>query len=227
MTPSLSVSDAVASRRSIRRFLDRPVDPAVLRAVLAKAQAAPSGGNLQPWHAHVIAGDTLARLIAAVMAVLPEGRAAHDPEYAVYPPDLGGIHAERRFAVGEAMYAALGIPRDAKPARLMQFAANFRAFDAPVLMLVHTPRVMGPPQWADIGMWLQTVMLLLREAGLDSCAQEAWAIYQRQIRACVPIPDDHIFFCGLAIGHRDADAPINTFAVTRAPLDQAIVFDGI
>lgn len=227
MAASSTVSDAVASRRSVRRFLPDRVDPAVLRGVLARAQAAPSGGNLQPWHAHVIAGDPLARLIAAVGAVLPQGRAAHDPEYAIYPPDLAGVYAERRHTVGEAMYAALGIARDNKPARLMQFAANFRAFDAPVLMLVHTPRFMGPPQWADIGMWLQTVMLLLREAGLDSCAQEAWAMYQRQIRALVPIPEDHVFFCGMAIGYRDPAAPINTFAVPRAALDEAVIFSGI
>ena len=55
------------------------------------------------------------------------------------------------------MYAALNIARVNKPARLAQFAANFRAFDAPMLMLIHTPRFMGPPQWSDIGMWLQTV----------------------------------------------------------------------
>jgi len=124
------------------------------------------------------------------------------------------------------MYAALNIARVNKPARLAQFAANFRAFDAPMLMLIHTPRFMGPPQWSDIGMWLQTVMLLLREAGLDSCAQEAWAIYQAQIRTVVPIPEDHIFFCGLAIGHRDPDAPVNRFPVARAPLDEAVTFLG-
>jgi len=224
---SLSVSAAVASRRSIRRFLPDPVDPAVLRHVLEVARRAPSGGNVQPWHAHVLAGEPLAALLAAVAEVVPQGRAAHAPEYAIYPAELDGAYADRRFGVGEAMYAALNIPRDDKKARLAQFGANFRAFDAPVLMLVHTPRYMGPPQWSDIGMWLQTVMLLLREAGLDSCAQEAWAIYQRQIRAIVPIPADHIFFCGLAIGHRDPDAPINAFPVARAPLDEAVTFLGI
>jgi len=223
---SPSVSHAVASRRSIRRFLPDPVDPAILRRVLETAQRAPSGGNVQPWHAHVLTAAPLTRLVDAVIAVLPQGRAAHAPEYAIYPPDLAGAYADRRFGVGEAMYAALNIPRDNKIGRLAQFAANFRAFDAPVLMLVHMPRLMGPPQWSDVGMWLQTVMLLLREAGLDSCAQEAWAIYQPQIRSCVPVPEDHIFFCGLAIGHRDPDAAINTFAVARAPLDDAVAFVG-
>ena len=221
-----TVTEAVASRRSIRAFLPDPVDPAILREVLAKAQNAPSGGNLQPWQAHVLTGEPLQRLLAAVAEVLPQGRAAHDPEYAIYPPDLAEPHATRRHGVGEAMYAALKIARDNKIGRLAQFAANFRAFDAPVLMLVHTPRTMGPPQWSDIGMWLQTVMLLLREAGLDSCAQEAWAVYQRQIREQVPIPADNIFFCGLAIGHRDPNAPINAFAVPRAPLDEVVTFMG-
>ncbi len=223
---SSTVSAAVASRRSIRRFLPDPVDPRVLREVLEKAQRAPSGGNLQPWHAHVLTGAPLARLLSEVAAVLPQGRAAHAPEYAIYPPDLAGVYAERRFGVGEAMYAALRIPRDNKLGRLTQFAANFRAFEAPVLMLVHMPRLMGPPQWSDVGMWLQTVMLLLREAGLDSCAQEAWAVYQAQVRGVVPIPDDHIFFCGMAIGYRDPGAAINRFPVARAPLDEAVTFAG-
>jgi len=223
---SPSVSAAVASRRSIRRFLSDPVDPQVLRSVLEKAQRAPSGGNVQPWNAHVLTGEPLARLLPTVAAVLPQGRAAHAPEYAVYPSELAGAYADRRYGVGEAMYAALNIPRDDKAGRLAQFAANFRGFGAPVLMLVHMPRYMGPPQWSDVGMWLQTVMLLLREAGLDSCAQEAWAVFQAQIRSVVPIPDDHIFFCGLAIGHRDPDAPINRFPVARAALDEVVTWVG-
>lgn len=225
--PSASVSDAVASRRSIRRFRPDPVPREVLLRVLEKAQRAPSGGNLQPWHAHVLAGEALARLVAAVAAVIPQGRAAYAPEYHVYPPDLGEPYETRRFGVGEGMYAALNIARDDRRGRAMQFADNFRAFGAPVLLLVHTPRCMGPPQWADMGMWLQTVMLLLREEGLDSCAQEAWAVYQAQVRAAAPIPDDHIFWTGLSIGWRDADAPINGWPVQRAPLSEVVTFDGI
>mgnify|MGYP000016358220 CR=1 FL=1 len=36
-------------------------------------------------------------------------------------------------------------------------------------------RKMGPPQWSDLGMFLQTFMLLAQEAGLDTCAQEWWS----------------------------------------------------
>ncbi len=222
----MNVSQAIATRRSIRAFTAQPVDRAVLEQLLAKAQRAPSGGNTQPWNAEVLTGAPLARLIGLVMAEAVKGRAGMSPEYAVYPKGLEGAYEARRVGVGEAMYAGLEIAREDKPARLAQFAANFRGFDAPVVLFLHTPRYMGPPQWSDMGMWLQTVMLLLREAGLDSCAQEAWAAYGAPVRAALDLPEDHIFFCGLAIGYRNADAPVNNFAVPRAPIEEAIRFHG-
>jgi nitroreductase len=222
----MKVSDAVATRRSIRAFTDQPVDRATLTRILEPAQRAPSGGNTQPWHGIVLTGEPLQRLIARVAQDLPRGREAFAPEYNVYPPELDGAYETRRLGIGEEMYAALAIPREDKMARLMWFARNFQAFGAPVLMLVHTPRYMGPPQWSDIGMWLQTIMLLLREEGLDSCPQEAWAVYAPQIREVVAIPEDHIFFCGLAIGYRDPEAPVNRFPVARAPLAEAIRWEG-
>ena len=222
----MNVSEAVASRRSIRAFQDRAVDPAVLRRVLEKAQGAPSGGNTQPWNAVVLGGEPLKKLFDLVEATIQQGLAAYSAEYPIYPAELEGRYAQSRFGVGEAMYAALDIPREDKAGRQDVFRNNFRAFGAPVLMLVHTPRYMGLPQWSDIGMWLQTVLLLLREEGLDSCAQEAWAVYTKQIRECVDIPDDHIFFCGLAIGHGDRSLPINQFPVPRAPLDEVVRWEG-
>jgi nitroreductase len=222
----MNVTEAVASRRSIRAFTDQAVDRRVLERVLERAQRAPSGGNTQPWHGIVLTGGPLQRLIARVAQDLPRGREAFAPEYHVYPPELDGAYEARRRAIGEDMYGALAIPLEDKPARLLWFARNFQAFGAPVLMLVHTPRYMGPPQWSDIGMWLQTIMLLLREEGLDSCPQEAWAVYAPQIREVVAIPEDHIFFCGMAIGYRDSQAPVNAFPVARAPLDEVIGWEG-
>jgi nitroreductase len=222
----VNVTEAVTSRRSIRAFLDKPVDQAVLRRILETAQRAPSGGNTQPWNAVMLTGEPLAALLAKVADVVPQGRAAFAPEYNVYPPELEGRYEASRFGVGEAMYAALQIPREDKMSRLAWFARNFQAFGAPVLMLVHTPKYMGPPQWSDIGMWLQSVALLLREEGLDSCFQEAWAVYSKQIRECVDIPEDHIFFCGMAIGWGDRTHAVNQFPVARGDLDEAVRWEG-
>lgn len=222
----MDVTEAVATRRTIRAFLDKPVDEAALRRVLERAQRAPSGGNVQPWNAFVVTGEPLERLFAAVGEALGDGLGAWSSEYDIYPKGLDGRYEESRVGIGEAMYEALGISREDREGRRAQFADNFRAFGAPVLMLVHTPKYMGPPQWSDIGMWLQTVMLLLREEGLDSCPQEAWAIYTRQVRECVAIPEDHIFFCGVGIGYRDPEAAVNLFPVPRVPLSDAVRFEG-
>lgn len=222
----MKVTEAVATRRSVRAFLDTPVERGTLIRILEKAQRSPSGGNTQPWHGIVLTGEPLQRLFARVAQDLPKGREVFAPEYNVYPPELDGVYELRRRGVGEDMYGALAIPKDDKTGRLMWFARNFQAFGAPVLMLVHTPKYMGPPQWSDIGMWLQTIGLLAREEGLDTCFQEAWAVYSPQIREVVDIPEDHIFFCGVAIGYRDPDAPVNRFDVARAPLGEAIQWDG-
>jgi nitroreductase len=223
----LNVTEAVTTRRSIRQFLNTPVPRDILERVLTTAQRAPSGGNVQPWNAIILTGEPLKALIDAVQARISANPQDRDSEYIIYPENLQEPYRSRRFGVGEAMYAALDIPRENKLARLMQFAANFRAFDAPVLMMIHCPRNMGLPQWSDMGMWLQTIMLLLREEGLDSCAQEAWSVYSQTIKPMLGISeDDDILFCGIAIGQRDPAAPVNTFDVPRAPLDEVIDWRG-
>ena len=137
---------------------------------------------------------------------------------------LARRHNTRGFLL--ALYAALEIPRDNKMGRMMWFAKNFRAFEAPVLMLIHTPRYMGPPQWSDMGMWLQSVMLLLVEQGLASCPQECWAMYGETVRKTLGLEDGQILFSGLAIGYADDAKPVNQGPVPRVGIDEAIEWQG-
>lgn len=220
----ICVSEAVASRRSIRAFLDRKVEPELLRSTLEKASLAPSGGNLQPWNAVVLTGARLERLKQETRASMMKGPMTEALEYEIYPPELPDPWRSRRKDNGEALYASIGVPRDDKAGRMAALARNFEFFGAPVGLLLHTPKIMGKPQWADLGMWLQTVMLLLVEAGLGSCAQEAWSHYPETVKRVGEIPDDHDFFCGLAIGYPDPAAAINGFENARAKLDETVKF---
>lgn len=222
----MKVSEAVASRRSVRGFLDRPVDAAVIRRVVEQAGRAPSGGNLQPWHIDVVAGAPLDELKAIMARRVPELPKGEPTEYDIYPKELGERHARYRFEVGEDLYGALGIPRESKRERLMWFARNFQFFGAPVALFCSVARTMGPPQWSDLGMYLQTVMLLLREEGLDSCPQECWAIYPATIRAFLDIPEERMLFTGMAIGWKDEADPANKMVPRRAPLDEFATFRG-
>lgn len=220
----MDVSTAVLKRRSIRHFTDQPVDPEVLRAVLDKARSAPSGGNLQPWHATVLTGGSLAQLKQEMGVALVAPPGSEFPEYRIYPEGLPDPWRARRGANGEALYAALGIAREDRAGRLGQLARNFEFFGAPVGLFVHMPQFMGPPQWADLGLWLQTVMLLLVEAGLGSCPQEAWSAYPQTVKRVAQIPYDHLLFCGLAIGWPDPAAASNDFPNARAALEETVRF---
>jgi len=211
----MNVSEAVASRRSIRAFLDKPVDSALLRELLARSARAPSGGNVQPWRIFLLNGDGMARF----RAFLREQSGREAPAYAIYPENLKSPYRDSRFKVGEDMYALLGIPREDKAARLAWVARNFDFFGAPAAFFCFVDRQMGPPQWSDLGMFLQTFMLLAREAGLDTCAQEAWAMRPESVQKFTGADADLMLFCGMAIGYRDPAAPVNTLVSDREPLD--------
>lgn len=211
----MNVSDAVATRKSIRRFLDKPVSDDLIRELLEKAKRAPSGGNLQPWRVFVINGSTTPRFIDHVKNSTTKDKA----EYAVYPPDLKSPYRDSRFKVGEDMYALLGIPREDKPARFAHLARNFEFFGAPAGFFCFVDRIMGPPQWSDLGMFLQTFMLLAQEAGLDTCAQEAWAGRAQTVADFVSAPEELMLFCGMAIGYKDPEQPVNTLVSDREPFD--------
>lgn len=222
----MNVTQAVLERRSTRAFLDRPVDPSAVREAVGLAARAPSGGNLQPWRVFVLAGEPMARFKALVQERL---RTSPDPdpeEFSVYPRDVGEPYRTNRFRTAEALYSVLGIDRRDKAARRAQFDRNFTFFGAPSALFLYVDRRMGPPQWADLGLYLQTLMLLLKERGLDTCAQECWTALHRTVSGFLGAPPEWMLFSGLAIGHADPEAAVNRLATERAPLETWATFLG-
>ncbi len=220
----MNVSEALATRKSIRAFRPDPVSRQTIESILALASRAPSGGNLQPWKVHVLIGaakDELVRRTKARMLTNPRGGT---PEYHIYPPELTEPYATRRFQVGEQMYATMGIPREDRTRRLQQFVRNWEFFGAPVGMILSIDRQMQEGQWSDLGGFLQSIMLLAREYGLHTCSQEAWAPFHEVIREYLKVPQEEIIFCGMAVGYADEAAPINSLVSERAPLAEWTVF---
>lgn len=223
----MDIREAVATRRSVRDFLPTPVDGALIRRVLSEALRAPSGGNVQPWLLHVVGGDKMQELMALMARRVAEQPGGEATEYEIYPKSLHSPYRERRFELGEAMYATMGVPREDKAARLRWFARNFQCFGAPLVVFFSIDRRMGPPQWSDLGMLMQTVMLLLRAEGLHSCPQEAWSTWPQTIGRFLSLPDEVMLFAGLSIGHANPDHPVNGLHAARAPLDEVCRFMGI
>ena len=162
-TAAVNVTDAVNARKSVREFLPDPVADVVIAELLTTASRAPSGGNVQPWRIYVVNGDSMARFREFLVDRPVEALA-----YDIYPSPMHEPYRSSRFKVGEDMYATLGIEREDKPGRLAQFAKNLDFFGAPAAIFCFVDRIMGPPQWSDLGMFLQTFMLLAQEAGLDT-----------------------------------------------------------
>jgi nitroreductase len=216
----MRVSEAVVARRSIRAYLDKPVSNETISTLLSKAARAPSGGNVQPWRIYVVNGDSMTRFMEFVASQTER----ETPAYDIYPKDLKAPYRDSRFKVGEDMYKLLNIPREDKPARIRRLMENYRFFGAPAGIFCFTDRQMGPPQWSDLGMFLQTFMLLAQEEGLDTCAQEAWSARPDTVRNFVKAPQELAIFCGVAIGYGDPDVPVNTLVSERETLHNFATF---
>jgi nitroreductase len=223
----MDVRDAIASRYSCRAFLPTPVSLDVVRDILEAAAHAPSGGNLQPWIVHAIAGARLEalkdQLRPRFAKELPRGEGA---EYDVYPRELKEPYYGRRARVGTQLYDSIGIAREDRPGRYRQFSRNYLFYDAPVGIFVSIDRTMGPPQWSDVGGFIQNIMLLARAHGLHTCPQEAWTNWHKTLVPFLELPPEVILFCGIALGFADEEAAINRWRSEREPLDAFTKFEG-
>ena len=212
----MKVSDAVLNRSSVRAFIDQPVSNELIKKILNQSARSPSGGNLQPWKIFVINDDAMKKFLTFQQNwTEPEA-----PSYDIYPSNLKEPYRTSRFELGEQMYDLLGIGREDKDARIAQVMENFRFFGAPCAFFCFVDRQMGPPQWSDLGMFLQTFMLLAKEAGLDTCAQEAWSIKHDSVSRFVQADDTDVLFCGMSIGYKDNQAPVNSLRSDRRPIKE-------
>jgi len=218
----MNVSEALRARISVRAFLDKPISEEDVRALLEIAKYSPSGGNLQPWRVHVLLGPARDRLVDTVKKAIAENPFANESEIAVYPENLWEPYRARRFEIGEAMYAKLGIPREDKPARLMWLAKNFEFFGAPVGLFFSLDRRFDKGQWAHLGMFMQSLALAAVEKGLATCMQEAWATRARTVSQFLGLPESEQLYCGMALGYADPAAPVNSVRSARAPLEEFV-----
>jgi nitroreductase len=187
----------------------------VLKRVPSAAAWSPSGSNLQPWNSYVLTGTLLAELKTRAIERVAHGDPWDGREYEMYPPALKSPYGERRSAFGKERYSALGIARE-------DWEANWNCFGAPAALFCYIDRDLGRPQWADVGMYLQTVMLLLRAEGLHSCPQMAWSQVRETVAEVLSPPDGLILFCGMSIGHEDPK--VSYTRTGRAPLDETVTF---
>jgi nitroreductase len=210
----MNVRDALLQRKSVRAYLDRPVGRSVIERVLDAARHAPSWANTQPWQLAVVSGKAKAALQQRLERTFRDGEPGR-MDYRYYPVRWQPPHLQRRSACGLQLYAALGIKRGDKERRQEQWAANYRAFDAPVMLFCFVDATMEAGSWIDCGMFLQSLMLAALEEGLATCPQAALAEYPDIVRQALGYPDDVRLLCGMALGYKDRDHPVNSYRTPR------------
>lgn len=218
------VNDAIASRRSIRAFLDTPVPEQTVKEILTVAARAPSGTNMQPWQVYVLTGDSLAAAKAASVAAFADPSFEREQVYKYYPDAFFEPYRARRKKVGLDLYGLLGIGKEDKVKMFEQHKRNYLFFDAPVGLFFTIHKNLEIGSWLDYGMFLQNIMVAARGHGLDTCPQAAWPPLHRAVRTVVPMGDDEVLVCGMALGHANEAAIENSLTTEREPVEAFTTF---
>jgi nitroreductase len=212
----MHVFEAIASRRSIRGFLDREVSRETIEDLLATAARAPSGGNIQPWKVHILEGAALRRVADAIHAARTAGPL--EPDYVYYPTEWREPWISRKRKVGWDLYERAGVQRGDRAAGEAFHARNFDFFGAPVGVLLTIERDAGEGAWVDLGIFAGTLMLAARGLGLDTCPQAFFAEVAPPIRESLPLPDNELVVCGIAVGYADPRSALNGLVTEREPV---------
>lgn len=212
------VSNVIRKRHSVRAFTQELVPDTVIKEILEIARFAPSGVNSQPWQVAVVKGDTKKTLETNILESFNTGsRGKMDYDY--YPASWQSPYKERRAETGKILYETLGIPYEDKAKRLKQWAKNYTAFDAPVVLFFFMDKCMGTGSFLDYGMFLNNIMLLAIENGLATCPQGALGEYPDTVKELLGYPMDCILIGGMALGYEDKKAKVNSVKTTRIPLE--------
>lgn len=216
----MNVSEAVQARRTIRAFKKEPVPEEVIREVLELARHAPSNSNTQPWRIDIVSGAARERLQSAIFEEMKAGA----KPYPAFPPGgsgLKGRYKERQRECAYQYFGAVGIDKEDMKARMALQMKNWAFFGAPHAAFLSYPETMHRANAIDMGIFLQTIMLLFVERGIASCPQGALATYPGPVKAMLPIPEGNAILCGLSFGYPDMDAQINSTAAKmgREPVE--------
>lgn len=222
----MHVDEAMQSRRSMRRFLPTAVPQSVVRHILQVAARSPSGNNIQPWRVHVVAGTARDKLCRDLLQAATDSPERYRAEYDYYPTQWFEPYLERRRRCGFALYETLGIGRGDRERREEQMLRNYLFFDAPVGLLVTLDRRLSAGSYMDIGMFIQNILLAARGQRLHTCPQAAFAIFHEVVRKHLPLTDEELLVCGIALGYADPDAPENGLVTEREPVDAFASFHG-
>lgn len=218
----MSIEAILKERHSVRAFISKPVPQEVLERIFEHIQHSPSNCNVQPWQACVVSGATKDKLQESFMKILMSG-ATPNPDFN-WNPKYQGMHRERQFASANDLYTALGVTREDKKARQMAMVRNWQFFDAPHAVFFTMDKYLDIMGAVDLGIYAQSLSLMLAEHGISSCMQGALGQFPDPVREALNLPEERGILFGMSFGYADESAPVNNTRTDRETLNNAVNF---
>lgn len=211
-------------RYSVRGFTEQEIAPELLKEIFSKAQQAPSNCNTQPWQAYVISGERCRNFAKNLVEQVVSG-APSKPDFDV---TLGFFdeYRQRQVDCAYALYGSMGIERGDKAGRGAAMIRNYDFFAAPHVAFIAMPKSFGIVNALDVGIYLQTLNLVMESYGVGSCIQGALAYYPDIVRKELDLPEDDSMqiLCGISFGYEDKSHDANKTRTVRAELSENITF---
>lgn len=218
---SVCAEKLIRGRRATRAFRPEAVPEDTMRAIFSLAGAAPSNSNAQPWRVEVVSGAPRERLTDALQAAHSAHRTSVDFPYS---EDMySQVHQARRAVFGAQLYGALGIGPDDREARAAYDAVSLRFYGAPHAAFLFVTGDGGARLAADVGAYMQTLLLVMTAYGLSSCPQGLLSFYADTIRAELGVTGGQLLV-GISFGYADEAAPVNHVTTERAALEAVTTF---
>jgi len=217
----MDLKTTLMERKSTRAFLDKEVPMDTINEIIEQSKTAPSGVNTQPWQVAVIQGESKNNLCNKFEKAF-RGGVKGSMDYKYYPVEWRDEYKQRRKECGLMLYSTLNISREDKNRQLDQWALNYQAFNAPVILLFFIDRSMEKGSFMDYGMFIQSIMLSAVEKGLATCPQAALGEYPDIVRQEFPEYKDKMVLCGLALGYEDKDQIVNSYRTAREDISRFV-----
>lgn len=218
----MDISSILEQRRSCRSFKSQAVEQEILNKVFSAAQQSPSNCNVQPWHVLVVSSkkkDELKNKL--IQTVMQQQKPNPDFNWNVA---YTGAHRERQFGAADALYTAMDIGREEKQKRQMAMLRNWAFFDAPHVAIFTLDKYLDIMGAVDMGIYAQTLSLLLQEQGISSCMQGALGQFPDPIRDMFELPQERGILFGMSFGYADEEASVNKARTKRVDLGDAVIF---
>jgi nitroreductase len=171
--------EAIAQRRSIRKYKDAPVTDEQICAILHAATLAPSGKNRQPWRFVVVRGEKRAEMVQVMRAGMEASKAQGR--------DLGSSPWTVQIM-------------EKAPVTIFVFNDNLESIDQPYSIY---DIIGNSVDVQSVGAAIQTMLLAATDMGLGTL----WIcdVFYAYVELCAWLGEPHQLVAAVAVGYPDEE----------------------